>query len=141
LTLGSLDSLDVLDLDRLTSLKRLKLGSFCHHSLKEVPDLARLTALQELTIGHCDNLTLLRGMGELVALKQLTLDRLYELKEVPDLARLTALQELTIEECGNLTLLLQELTIRCSNLKLLAPTRRPTHSSPRSRASRVMLCV
>jgi hypothetical protein len=95
LTLGSLDSLDVLDLDRLTSLKRLKLGSFCHHSLKEVPDLARLTALQELTI----------------------------------------------EECGNLTLLLQELTIRCSNLKLLAPTRRPTHSSPRSRASRVMLCV
>ena len=105
LTLGSLHSLDVLNLDRLTLLKRLKLGSFCHHALKEVPDLARLSSLQELTIGHCDNLTLLRGMGEFVALKQLTLDRLYELKEVPDLARLTALQELTMEECGNLTLL------------------------------------
>ena len=63
-----------------------------------VPDLSRLTSLQELTIEFCSNFTTLTGIRELAALRRLTFRHLHAPKEVAlDLAGLTALQELTIE--------------------------------------------
>ena len=102
LTLVSLGALPR-GIGELAALERLKVASL--NWLRKVPDLSRLTSLQELTIEKCDELKLLRGISELAALKHLTLCSLGRLVEMPDLARLTSLQELTIEECEELTLL------------------------------------
>jgi hypothetical protein len=75
-----------------------------------------------LTIEYCGELRALpRGIGELGALKQLTLRMLNELQDMPDLIGLTALDSLTIAECGELRALprgigelgaLKQLTLR-----------------------------
>ena len=63
-----------------------------------MPDQIGLTALESLTIVYCGNLRVLpKRIGELGALRELTLRRLDQLQEMPDLIRLTALGSLTIE--------------------------------------------
>jgi Leucine-rich repeat (LRR) protein len=107
----------------LVALEHLELASL---SLEEVPNLARLTALQTLTISeisdlesHSEHLTvLLEGIGKLVALKQVSLradcNSWYLAPEVPDLGRLTELQELSLKNCR-----LQKLPLRIVQLSAL----------------------
>jgi hypothetical protein len=90
--------------------------------LQEMLDSIRWTALGNLTIQYCGKLRAMpRGMGELGALMELTLQGLDELQEMPDLIGLTALGNLTIEDCSKLSALprgmgklgaLKQLTLR-----------------------------
>jgi hypothetical protein len=65
--------------------------------LQEMPDLIGLTALSSLTIEYCGKLRALpRGIGELGALRELSLWGLDELQKMPDLTGLTALGSLKL---------------------------------------------
>jgi hypothetical protein len=67
--------------------------------LQDMPHLIGLTALGSLTIEYCFKLRALpRGIGELGALKELTLRGLRELQEMPDtICRMIALEHLTLD--------------------------------------------
>jgi Leucine-rich repeat (LRR) protein len=112
-------SLEVLVVDRsahnlkrlpeLKMLKQLRKLTIRHApDLIELPELAGLTALEELKLHNLPNVRELPDMNQLKKLRKLTIRGAPGLIELPELAGLTALEELRLDDL----LELRKLTIR-----------------------------